>query len=71
MLEPFRAFVRPPTEHGWQRLRPVMIIKCRERAPMKRVIHPAPRVVAAGELHYAGHQREFEQKKLEQKQTRA
>src|ERR1700730_7934258 len=66
MLEPFRAFVGPPTEHCWQRLRPVMIIKCRERAPMKRVTHPAPRIVAAGQLHHAGHQHQFEEKKLEQ-----
>src|SRR5439155_21987512 len=48
MLEPFRAFVRPPGKDSRQRLRPVMIIQRRERAPMKGVIKPTPGIVAAG-----------------------
>ena len=58
MFEPFWTFVRPPAEHGGEWLRPVMVIE-RRQVP--------PTVIAAGQLHHAGHQHQLEQEKLEQK----
>src|SRR5207244_2687936 len=59
MLEPFRTFVCPPSEHRGQRLRPIVIIQ-------RRQVPPA--VVAAGQLHHARHQHQFKKEKLEQKE---
>src|SRR5690242_18500725 len=42
MFEPFRSFVRVPGEDCRQRLRPVMIVERRHRAPMQTMINPAP-----------------------------
>src|SRR5437867_302979 len=57
-LEPLRTLIGPPTDHSRQWLRPVMIIK-RGQVP--------PGIVAAGELYHAGHDHEFEEQELEQK----
>src|SRR5262245_10070668 len=53
MFEPLGTFVGQPAEHRRQRLRPVVIIKRRKRAPMNGVIDPTPRVIATGQLYHA------------------
>src|SRR2546423_5522331 len=59
-LEPFRMLVRPPADHGRERLRPIVVVE-RGQIP--------PRFVVTGQLHDAGHEQQFEKKQLEQKQS--
>src|SRR5882724_4465652 len=67
MFEPLGMLIGPPGKDRRQRLRPVVIIESGQRAPMKRMIDPAPGIVAARQFHDAGHHHQFEKQQLEQK----
>src|SRR5256885_5911361 len=54
-LEPFRMLVRPPADHGRERLRPIVVIK-RGQIP--------PGFVVTGQLHDTGHEQQFKKEQL-------
>src|SRR5438128_3080858 len=62
MLEPLRVLISPPADYRRQWLRPVVII---ERGQLP------PAIVAARQLHHAGHDHELKEQQLEQENRRS
>src|SRR5438477_10724672 len=61
-------FVREPGENSRQRLGPIVIVERGQRVPLRGLVEPDPAGSAAGQLHHARHEHQFEKQKLKEKQ---